>query len=271
MLRVLAEPANREQSSRSEGFSDDIWKVGHNPFHTAPITDHPELLQLLGQSYVQRLAAFAQKSIDDFYMAVAKAQNQPNPDFFAEKFHPDHVPRIAWELYPDAREIILMRDWRDVICSIFAFNAKRNTISFGRERFTSDEEYVAYIGKGAERLLEAWKSRSAVSHLVRYEDLVNNPMETLDSMLEYLALDRRSEIVERMVGSAFQNPRFDCHRTSRSVEESVGRWRSELPPSLRRVCHEAFGRVLAELGYDDASITPAREIGRRPRASPSGA
>jgi hypothetical protein len=105
VLRVLAEPANHGESSRAEDFGEDIWRVGHNPFHTAPITDDPDLIQLLGRSYVERLAAFCQKSIDDFYLEVAKTQAQHAPIFFAEKFHPDHVPRIAWERY-DAREVI---------------------------------------------------------------------------------------------------------------------------------------------------------------------
>jgi hypothetical protein len=53
MLRVLAEPANHRESSQAEDFSEDIWNVGHNPFHTAPITDNPDLIQLFGRSYVQ--------------------------------------------------------------------------------------------------------------------------------------------------------------------------------------------------------------------------
>jgi hypothetical protein len=103
-LRVLAEPANHRESSRAEDFGEDIWSVGHNQFHTAPITDNPDLIQMLGRSYVERLAAFCQKNIDDFYLELAKAQDQCDPTFFAEKFQPDHAPRIAWELYPDARE-----------------------------------------------------------------------------------------------------------------------------------------------------------------------
>jgi hypothetical protein len=80
--------------------------------------------------------------------------------------------------------VILVRDWRDVICSVFAFNSKRNTIGFGRDRFTSDEEYVFYVGKRTEQLLEDWTTRSAISHLVRYEDLVRRPTEIVDGILE---------------------------------------------------------------------------------------
>jgi Sulfotransferase family len=252
MLRVLAEPANNVESSEAEDFSDDIWRVGHNPFHTAPITDHPDLVQLLGRSYVERLAAFCQRSIDDFYSAVARSQGKSEPEFFAEKFFPSHVQWVARDLYPDAREIVLVRDLRDVICSIFAFNAKRKTAGFGRDRFTTDEDYVRFIGSSAEQLLASWKSRSATSKLVHYEHLVRRPAETLQGILDYLGLERKPETIENMLRRASANSELDYHRTSGSAEESIGRWRRELPPSLRPVCEEALGDVLAEFGYDDA-------------------
>jgi hypothetical protein len=144
-------------------------------------------------------------------------------------------------------------------------------ISFGRDRFTSDEEYVFYVGKRAGQLLEDWKTRSAVSHLVRYEDLVRRPAEIVAGILEYLDLDRRPHAVEGLVRRGFEGPGLDGHRTSRSVEDSIGRWRSEPPHSLRRVCHEALGEVLAELGYEDTSSPQPAETGWRPRASQCGA
>ena len=37
-----------------------------------------------------------------------------------------------WELYPRAREVILVRDFRDMVSSMFAFNAKRGFQGFRR-------------------------------------------------------------------------------------------------------------------------------------------
>jgi hypothetical protein len=42
------------------------------------------------------------------------------------------VPRIARDLYPRANEIFLVRDFRDLICLVLAFNEKRGTVEFGR-------------------------------------------------------------------------------------------------------------------------------------------
>jgi Sulfotransferase family len=265
MLRVLAEPANHLESSPAEGFTDDFWRIGHNPFHTAPVTDRPELVQLLGKAYVERLAAFCQESIDQFYSALATAQDQPAAQFFAEKFQPGYLPRLVWDLYPDTKEIILVRDFRDVICSVFAFNEKRHTTEFGRETVESDEEYVFYIAQSARQLLENWQSRRGIAHLVRYEDLIRWPEETTGRMLEYLELPREPDIVAERAAGAFGDPATEFHRTTRTAEESIGRWERELPPSLVTACDEAFGDVLTEFGYGGATTAP-RGIGRRLRA-----
>ena len=38
---------------------------------------------------------------------------------------------LTAELYPDAREVFLVRDFRDMVASIFAFNRKRGVRGFG--------------------------------------------------------------------------------------------------------------------------------------------
>ncbi|HEY6836884.1 MAG TPA: sulfotransferase [Gaiellaceae bacterium] len=250
LLRVLSDPADHADSSHPSDFSQDLVKIGSNPFHTSPVTNEPALADLLGHRYVERLARFCRDSIDDFYTALAGLQGKASAAFFAEKFQPDHVPRIARDLYPEAKEVFLVRDFRDLICSVLAFNEKRGTLDFGRERFESDEEYVGWVRLGADRLVNAWKSREATSHLVRYEDLATRPAETIDGVLEYLGVDRSLEIVDGIVQGALAHPETDGHRTTLTVEQSVGRWRRDLPSSLRPVVDEALGGALTELGYD---------------------
>ena len=267
LLRVLAEPADHIASLHPEGFTDDLWTIGHNPFHTAPITNEPELMQLLGKTYVERLARFCQTSIDDLYRAVAAAQGQTAASFFVEKFQPGHIPRLAWDLYPNAKEVFLVRDFRDVICSVFAFNEKRRDVGFGRDQVESDEDYVLYVARGAEQLLSDWQQRRDESHFVRYEDLATQPRETTGAVLEYLGLPRAPETIDEMVRTAFESSSFDEHRTSASIQESIGRWQRELPPALRSVCREALDPVLTELGYEptDGAAAGARHV--RPRAT----
>jgi hypothetical protein len=250
LLRVLAEPADHVNSSHPSSFAQDFDRIGHNPFNQAPITDHPELAEFFGRAEVERLARFSLESIDGFYDALSRAEEKPEALFYAEKFQPDHLPRIARELDPRAKEVILVRDFRDLICSALAFNAKRGTVDFGRELVSSDEDYVRYIGLHARRLVQAWQSRQATSHLVRYEELATRPHETLGGLLAYVGVDGGAEMIDRLVRVAFENPDLDQHRTTASIEESIGRWRRELPRRLRRVVKEELEPPLAELGYE---------------------
>jgi SAM-dependent methyltransferase len=266
MLRVLAEPADHIASVQPEGFTDDLWRIGQNPFHTAPITNDPELMQLLGTTYVERLARFCQASIDDLYLALASSQGQPSASFFAEKFQPGHIPSLAWDLYPKAKEVFLVRDFRDVICSVFAFNEKRGNVGFGRDRCETDEDYVRYVAGGAKQLLRDWQQRRDESHLVRYEDLATQPHETTGTMLEYLGLPGPPETVDLMVRTAFESPSLDKHRSSASVQESISRWGRELPPALRSVCREVLDPVLTELGYEPTDDAAAGAVRVRARA-----
>jgi Sulfotransferase family len=252
LLRVLAEPADRAHSSDPSRFTADLWQVGYNPFHSAPATHAPELADLFGRSYVERLARFCQESIDDFYRVTASLQGQQGADFFVEKFQPDALPRLAWDLYPEMKEIVLVRDFRDLICSVFAFNEKRGTVDFGRDGFESDADYVRYVGHRGRELLDAAKSRRDRSELVRYEDLATDPAGTLERLLGYVGIDDDPAIVQTMVRAAFDDPAAAQHSTTSSVGESIGRWKSDLPRSLRQVVDEALDDVLAELGYEVA-------------------
>lgn len=248
LLRVLAEPADHA-SFQPEGFTDDLWKVGYNPFHSPPVTNDPELMQLLGKTYVERLARFCEASIDDLYLAIAALQGQDSASFFLEKFQPGHIPSLAWDLYPQAKEVFLVRDFRDVICSVFAFNEKRGNVGFGRDQCASDEDYVRYVARGAEQLLHDWRQRRDLGHLVRYEDLAAQPEETTAAVLEYVGLPRSPETIDLMLRTALESPSLDKHRTSATVQESIGRWRHELPHSLRPTVREALNDSLSEFGY----------------------
>ncbi len=170
--------------------------------------------------------------------------------FFAEKHLPYEVPAIVWELYPKAREIFLVRDFRDMLCSITAFNQKRERVGFGRDLAASEEEYIFNVGKRAALLATAWNNRRDRACLVRYEDLVTDTEGTLARILNYLGLPADGAQIDEMIGRASaETPELQGHRTTASLTESVGRWRRDLPADLQAKCQEAFSAALADFGY----------------------
>jgi sulfotransferase family protein len=270
MLKVLSEPANLVESAYPDDFHNNLWWVGQNPFYDESVFEQPALANWFARGYVERLATFTQQTIEDWYMTLSRNQLQPAPVYFAEKhMWPNYLPVLTWELYPRAKEVFLVRDFRDMACSILAFDRKRGFAGFGRPDGSTDEQYIrSELRQMALDLRKSWRTRGERGHLVRYEDLVYQPEETLTGVLDYLELDSSPETVRSMLGlgaepapaliGASQDPGMvDAHRTTEDLKESIGRWRRERDPLVRALCEEVFSDVLDDFGYAESGYVPA--------------
>lgn len=266
MLKVLSDPGNLVESAYPDSFHNDLWWVGQNPYHDESIYERPSLGYLIGRAYVERLASFCLRSIEDWYMTVAQTQEQKAPRYFAEKhMRPNYLPVLAWELYPGAKEIFLVRDFRDVACSILAFDRRRGFSGFGRPEGATDEEYLrGPLHEMATHLGKSWESRREKGHLLRYEDLVFKPKETLTALVEYLELDASDATVDRMLevgaqgvavlpGTSIAPEEFvNGHRTTDDLKSSIGRWKREGDDEFRALCNEVFSEPLSVFGYAES-------------------
>jgi GT2 family glycosyltransferase len=250
VLGTLSEPSSYLQSLAMRR-TDARWWLGNGP---SPLVDVPDssIRDLLGMGNVEALGNFCRGRVDAFYERVATLQERSQSRWFVEKCSSDYWTRaFLFELYPDAREIVLVRDFRDVICSMFAFEQRGHRGAFGRNLVASDEEFVARIGAAAGELLAAYRERAGESLLLRYEDLIRSPDEALREVLGYLGLETDPETIRRMLDLAGEAPRPDLreHMTSSSVAASIGRWRQDLDARMQEACRAAFERILPEFGY----------------------
>jgi hypothetical protein len=256
ILKTLSEPASYLQTLGTR-LSDEYWWLGHESSPSELVIPDPQIQQWLGRNSIEALATFCQNRIKEFYDQVAVVQGQTDAIYFAEKELNEFTRRMIQELYPHSHEILLVRDFRDMVCSILDYNAKQKSVSFGREGVSSDEEFIELIRRYALTLLRNYEDRSPQAHLLRYEDLVLRPDETLSALLEYLDLEPTPSMVEGMIERASEETlAMQEHRTSPDPEKSIGRWRRDLDPAMRAACQEAFGDVLEEFGYtayDDAT------------------
>lgn len=250
-FEVLSRPADPIEAPRA-GLASNPHRVGHNPFYSDTLGGPVDVLGWFGRDQVQRLAAQAQQTIDDFYLRVAAAQGQRQPAFFAEKFSVSNTLSATGELYPDLREVFLVRDFRDVVSSMLAFNAKRNRLGFGRRAGQDDAAYIRQLREQqVAKLLSAWHRRSASAHLIRYEDLILKPAETLTPMLAFLGIDHDDQTVAAVLRKASDDSdTLAFHRTTSNPAASIGRWRTDLPAELQQICTEVMGDALAEFGYE---------------------
>jgi hypothetical protein len=244
LLTVLGSPS-RFQRPPPE-FDDGAAFVQRNPFNSLQeLEANSGLATWFSGRYLERLATLCQESIDSWYSCVARERGLEQPLYFAEKqlHRPTVVPTLLWELYPAAREVFMVRDFRDLAISKIAWTRKT-----GGKVEDGDEHFVRhFLGPRVRAFHDAWRMRGEQAHLIRYEDLVTSPQEILAGMLDYLELDSAPATVASLLQSA---PVPEFHRTSPSAGQSIGRWRRDADSSLQAVFDEVLGEALRSFGYE---------------------
>lgn len=251
MCRVLTAPPNGIGIAHPDRFWFDLERVGPNPFFTTTVERDLGEEGWFDADYASQIMLHARSMIDRFYRRVAAAQRcAANVSHFAEKQVVPYYSWLVWELYPGAREIFLVRDFRDAYCSILAFNRKRGVTVFGRENVHSDEAYAAWLGERIVDLQRNWEARADRALLVRYENLIRSPAAEMTRVLDYLGLDSGVATVQALLARAdAPDAELQQHRTISDGIQSIGRWQRDLSPALQAVVNDVFGDSLRAFGY----------------------
>lgn len=169
----------------------------------------------------------------------------PAARYYAEKLLVGVPAALVLAAGGEARVIELVRDPRDMLVSIRAFDAKRGYFGFGRaEGQTEADFFDQYVRTMNERFHRLGRDTSGRSILVRYEDMVSDLPAVATRIGDWLGCELDAALG---VGSAEQRA---SHGTSSSPSASVGRWKSELSPLDAREIGEIMGVELARLGYE---------------------
>jgi hypothetical protein len=254
VLQDLAEPSSLLAPFDPPDLESPHWWLGSG---SGGELGEPEVERWLGSAAIDALADVCRARIEAFYGELAKGEERPR--YFVEKYMPYQLtPDLLAEMYPGAREVILVRDFRDMLCSVIAFNRKRGYEAFGREAAGSDAEYVeTTVFNSARRLLRRWRELGDAAHLVRYENLIEAPAASIASLREYLGLDPDKGVIAATFERA-ESDSLDEHRTTDKASASIGRWQRDLSPELAKVCAEVLDPVLTEFGYEPTpAATPA--------------
>ena len=230
-----------------EPFFDEVDVVTANPYVSEYFlgTDIHNAQQRSG---FDRLRGVIADTVEDTYL-----QRQPGASFFAEKFriesrHAARTQQTVLATWPGSRQIILVRDPRDLLCSRLSFNRQRSEASFDLD-LTDDAVTGAPTIVDHLRLAAQQYAAFPDALLVRYEDLVVHPVATATRLFRGLGLDHGYVTVQRAVANAV-TARSDQHVTTSSASASIGRWRSELPAEAARHLVDELADELALFGYD---------------------
>lgn len=146
--------------------------------------------------------------------------------------------------------VYLVRDARDVLVSYARFAPVHG------EHVTDDQlhrnlrghilESGGAYGSWSENV-ETWLARPRTC-LMRFEELVQRPIESLRVLIEALALPCRIRNTRVPTFAELQSQYPHVYRRGR-----IGGWRDEFPTELLPLFWERHGRVMRRLGYVDES------------------
>lgn len=236
-LRVLSSEADRERSTRPELLlsKDSRFSIGFNPFNDRFGTPPPALTHYWQQTVPRRLAASFNRLIREYYEIIAAAQFKPAPQYFAEKGLPDKQLMDASRfMFGRVREIVLIRDPRDLMCSYRAFWNTEAALALN-----TIEAHTRY-------LLKLREQRRPDSLFLRYEDLLREPAEAMARVYAFLELEPTLFAAEPSAEVIPQG-----HATSQSPLASIGRWRRELSATQIADCNQRFAAFCAAFDYAD--------------------
>lgn len=245
LVAVQARPP-RQTEPDFEQFNDPR-RLGPNP-HFLP---DERVFDWFADDAVRLAMDYGLAATEGFYRRLAAAEGWAGPfAWYLEKAPPSiERLRLLQALYPGARAIVLCRDPRDMLASVLAFNAKRGYAAFGRERAGDDSDYARQLAQHCQQLVHFLEANPS-AYLLRYEDLISTPRETLSPLLAALALEADTAVIDAMLSHAqADTPQMVYHRTSAEPQASVGRWRQDLSAELQGVCAEAMAPCLRALGY----------------------
>jgi hypothetical protein len=167
------------------------------------------------------------------------------------------VLRGALRAYPSATAVHMIRDGRDVVCSLI----ERGWLRPGREgaddanqaygahaRFWVEPERRDEFARASEATRAAWAWRQYVTAAR------SAPDRTIELRYESLAADPAGE-AERVAQALDADPGPMREAFGRVHADSVARWRTDLSPEQLADVEAEAGELLAELGYLEAPAT----------------
>ena len=208
--------------------------IGRNPWNRPSLhlaVGGPELERLFDESIPMRLSGLYRNIILDCYGIIARKAEKRQARYMAEKCGlSDDARHGIRALLGDVREIVLIRDPRDFLCSAKSY-----------WKFDTEQALIV-LEDSIKSYLEIASRDAADTLFVRYEDLVLKVVETMARIGEFLGLQGLG-----LRSSA--DDLFQRHATSATPAASIGRWRQDLNAHEIRQCDVRFRAFMDRFGY----------------------
>lgn len=210
--------------------------------YQAPLREYLLTPADLNHIFAQVLAALLEK----YRQQSGKprvAEKSPNNVFYFEHLH---------YLFPDSPLVHVIRDGRDVVCSLLTMNWLHPK-SGERLAYTRDARKAAEYWVSAIRAGRAGQQKPSLRERyleVRYEDIVQQPEPTLQKLFAFVGESWDPRVLRFHEQKRNLAGESSAAQVSRELYTSaIGRWQGDLQPSDQQAVKEVAGDLLIELGY----------------------
>jgi hypothetical protein len=190
-----------------------------------------------------------------------KMRRHGRPGMVLLEKNPRNCLRVPFlhALFPQAKFIHIVRDGRDVACSLLP--------GIGGEEWSHlkppNWQELLQNYQGIQRCGMTWKTvvelaladLQSVPHLqVRYEDLVSRPVETAQSIFDFMGLEPHPDTLA--FASRIQDKTEDSYHAGKQEmwyrddhQRRIGRWRQNLSPADQDSLQQMLEPLLRRLNY----------------------
>lgn len=236
-LRTLTAAGDHDRSLKPSMItaSENRFQIGFNPYFEASFVsafkDRQRFMRFMASSVPNRLGMTFREIVLDYYEELAKDKGIYAPLFFAEKSLPERDSRLGIRfMFPHVKEILLIRDLRDVLCS--AMHSNKGAF----------ETLLADTANSGRQLVDIKMKPGGSIFILKYEDFVLHRKTTADALFRYLGLTPID------MSLSARDSLFSLHGTSKSPESSIGRWQNDLTP-VQQEKAKILNRYMEQLGY----------------------
>jgi hypothetical protein len=169
---------------------------------------------------------------------------------------------VLMSALPRAHLLFLLRDGRDVVDSELAANLEGGWLSgaIPGVRGIAEGDRVEFVRRSAYKWLwrtevveEAYRAHGGPKHLIRYEELLEDPAMQMKGLFEWIGL----EVDDAQLASSIERRSFERVPAEARGPQGFfraarpGMWRESLTAEEQAVVEAIIGPKVRELGYDD--------------------
>lgn len=188
MMAVLSSQGSLAELNRPE-LRPDFYDVGAPSFCSPLVQRDPQDWESdLSFTMTQQVWQFARAVVLEHIGQIRR--RGPQVRFLVEKTWNSFNINLVRLLFPSTKEVFVVRHPEAFWASQLAFHRKLQAsprVASVHQESTADR----LVG-----LARSWRDRKAVSHLLRYEDLVARPRESLAGLAAYLGLPEGDPLIE---------------------------------------------------------------------------